>query len=47
MNKGENMPQCLQSFIGVENCNNPTLAQALKQAYKDKAQHLAKYNSLP
>ncbi len=32
MNKGEDMPQCLQSFIGPENCTNPTLIQALKQA---------------
>ncbi len=30
--KGDNSPQCDQAFIGAENCNNPTLIQALKQA---------------
>ncbi len=37
MNKGENTAQCLQSFIGVENCNNPILAQALKQALQGQS----------
>jgi len=37
MNKGENMPQCLQSFTGANNCNNPILTQALNQALQGES----------
>lgn len=37
MSKGDTMPQCLQSFTGANNCNNPILTQALSQALQGES----------
>jgi len=37
MYKGDNNPQCEQAFIGAENCNDPIIIQALKQALQGQS----------
>jgi two-component system, OmpR family, sensor histidine kinase BaeS len=41
MYKGDDNPQCEQAFIGAENCGNPTMVQALKQALRGKSTDFA------